>query len=492
MRQAWQIFQKDVLYLYREIAIYLGALLAAWWLTKYDVAVTEALVTFAGAYLIARLIHADAAAGDRQFWITRPYRWHSLLGAKVLFILTLVDLPVCIAQWAILAKESFTLPNVWRGLLWEQFLILGVALSFAALAALTRGMVPFIATAIVTEGIVIGISYIVQRPEFSLHESEWVRSSLGFIVLVAVTAVVLCLQYNGRHTSRSRQVAFGLATIGVAAYIFVPWSLAFAIQQRFSKQPFDPASIHISLNPELEKWGMAMSRGKRVQIAIPMVLTGLSKDALPVLEALQVTIRGPDERESRLKPAAFLGLKYTANQSPDLAVTASSELDRDYFNSERDHPVTLRGSLFLTLFGNRRSYVASLSRGVASVEGPDQLRCFVTQYGMACTSPLRPPRQWVEMDVGVRIPLNNSISYSPFPASLGFFPFDRRWASAPLRAYIPAPESTPKYATVHVMEPVAYIRRDFEITGLPLTDIAVPWRAQRVSRGGKSTQEAEY
>src|SRR5581483_5283867 len=113
-------------------------------------------------------------------------------------------------------------------------------------SALTRGMVPFIATAIVAEGLAIGISFIVERPEFALHEFEWIRSSLGFVVLVAVTLIVLCLQYNGRHTTRSRQVALGLSAMGVAAYILVPWSLAFAIQQRFSKQPFDAASIHVS------------------------------------------------------------------------------------------------------------------------------------------------------------------------------------------------------------------------------------------------------
>ena len=51
-------------------------------------------------YLIARLIHAETLPGDRQFWITRPYRWQSLLGAKVLFVLVFLNLPMTVADAA--------------------------------------------------------------------------------------------------------------------------------------------------------------------------------------------------------------------------------------------------------------------------------------------------------------------------------------------------------------------------------------------------------
>ena len=38
------------------------------------------------------------ASGDRQFWITRPYRWQSLLGAKVRFVLVFLNLPMTVAD----------------------------------------------------------------------------------------------------------------------------------------------------------------------------------------------------------------------------------------------------------------------------------------------------------------------------------------------------------------------------------------------------------
>src|SRR5256885_7885270 len=40
--------------------------------------------------LIARVIHDEVLPGDNQFWITRPYSWKSLLGAKALFILAFI------------------------------------------------------------------------------------------------------------------------------------------------------------------------------------------------------------------------------------------------------------------------------------------------------------------------------------------------------------------------------------------------------------------
>src|SRR6266536_3025901 len=105
MRQALHIFGKDVRYLWREICLVLG--LAAifawtnpWWMTI--------LLLAAMSYLIARLIHAEAIPGDRQFWITRPYRWKSLLAAKLLFMLTFVNLPILLAQFGIVAAGGFS------------------------------------------------------------------------------------------------------------------------------------------------------------------------------------------------------------------------------------------------------------------------------------------------------------------------------------------------------------------------------------------------
>jgi len=100
MRQTLHIFGKDVRYLWREICLVLALDAMFAWIETHspDPWWAEMLLTAAAGYLVARLIHAEAIPGDRQFWITRPYRWKSLLGAKLLFVLVFVNLPILIAQ----------------------------------------------------------------------------------------------------------------------------------------------------------------------------------------------------------------------------------------------------------------------------------------------------------------------------------------------------------------------------------------------------------
>lgn len=95
MQQALHIFKKDVRYLSGEILLVIA--LAGVFAWKLAAQWAEILLPIAAVYLIARLIHAEAIPGERQFWTTRPYRWQSLLAAKILFILAFVSGPTLVA-----------------------------------------------------------------------------------------------------------------------------------------------------------------------------------------------------------------------------------------------------------------------------------------------------------------------------------------------------------------------------------------------------------
>src|SRR5258707_5352059 len=73
--------------------------------------------------LIARVIHDEALPGDSQFWITRPYSWKSLLGAKALFILAFINLPMLLADGVIVRAYGLPLGAELPGLLWSQVLL---------------------------------------------------------------------------------------------------------------------------------------------------------------------------------------------------------------------------------------------------------------------------------------------------------------------------------------------------------------------------------
>src|SRR5439155_1011099 len=66
------------------------------------------LLLAAWGFLLALLVLEEPLVGDRQFWITRPYRWPALLAAKLVFAALFIHLPSLLADCAILAARSFS------------------------------------------------------------------------------------------------------------------------------------------------------------------------------------------------------------------------------------------------------------------------------------------------------------------------------------------------------------------------------------------------
>jgi hypothetical protein len=145
MRQALHIFKKDVRYLRYELTLVTLFTLAFAVMHFHaahnglfsDTWLPEVCLFIGLATLIGRLILAEPIPGDRQFWITRPYRWKSLLAAKLLFILAFLNLPIFLAQVVILMADGFPIVSNLPGLLWSQVLLLVFALPFVAFATLS-------------------------------------------------------------------------------------------------------------------------------------------------------------------------------------------------------------------------------------------------------------------------------------------------------------------------------------------------------------------
>lgn len=115
MTQALHIFRKDLRHQKVDLAIYIGLLVltgilvpTGWpghWSSNTMLPLLRTLLQVAvpvfWLVMIARLVHEEAIVGDRQFWTTRPYRWSSLLGAKLLFLVVCIALPHFVMQWCI-------------------------------------------------------------------------------------------------------------------------------------------------------------------------------------------------------------------------------------------------------------------------------------------------------------------------------------------------------------------------------------------------------
>jgi len=216
------------------------------------------------AFLIGRVIFAEAIPGDCQFWITRPFRWRSLLGAKLLFIAVFVNLPILLADLYILIADRFPLASSLPGLLWSQVLLFAfVSLPFAALAALASGMVPFVFSQLIIFAAALGISELL-LPSIAarLLGVDWMRSSIAFVVLTAISIPVLLVQYKSRRTLFSRWFALGGIAAGALAFVVMPWTLPLAAESYFSKAPSLGSSIRIALDQRSGqlRWFTALHR----------------------------------------------------------------------------------------------------------------------------------------------------------------------------------------------------------------------------------------
>ena len=476
MRQALHIFKKDFRCFRYEICLMLAVTTVFVVLqvrksfgTPYGPLNSweaELLMVIMAAVLIGRLILAEAIPGDRQFWITRPYRWSSLLGAKLLFIAVFVNLPILLAHLIIVILDGFPLVSSLPGLVWSQVLLFAVVLApSAALAALCRNLASFILYAVVLAAIAFFL-------EARLWEVAWVMDGLAVLVVIAISAWVLCLQYKRRRTQLSRWSAIAGIVLGGAAMIAMPWSLAFAVQSRLSKLPSLGAGVQVAFGPSpaISDW----PTGKQPEgaVNVPITVQGIPEGTELRPDALVVSIEDSGGSSTTVNP--FSCAPVTRHSlAAGLVLRAVCRADPEFVKNH-DGLVTLRGSIYLTLFGNSKSTTIPLSD--EPINASDGLQCYTdtvhAEWDVFCRSPFRWPGRLVYAKLGHTNAnsFTQFVSYSPFPASLNIEPVETRWASA----YAAGPTPNVRDVTIIVEEPLVHLRRDFQARDVQLEQFAYP------------------
>jgi hypothetical protein len=437
MHQALHIFKKDIRYLRNEIAlVLLIAILLAALHSPEMIRVIEFALLGAAAFLIGRLVLAETIPGDRQFWITRPYRWPSLLGAKVLFIVAFVNVPICLAQLFILIEDGFPLAPSVPGLLWSQVLLFAfVSLPFAALAALSSGMVPFIFAQL----IVLAAGYavwelLVVTGTARLAGVDWIRDSIACIALCVTAVPVLFLQYRRRRTVFSRWFAMGGIVVAVVAYITAPLTLALALETHLSKQPSLGSSMQVTLGQHFGEQFWRPQLEPKVMLHIPISVEGIPAGTEMQPDALTISLQGSDGRTAKLGAADCGDLKRGTISASAATISALCGLDPAFFQSLHDRGVTFRATLYFTLFGNTRSQTIPLTDVPSNAL--DGLQCYTNvvkaQWDVYCRSAFR----WPDRLVYAKLGHTNAdsfaqfVSYSPFPATLNIDPVETSSQSA--------------------------------------------------------------
>ncbi len=205
------------------------------------------------ACLIAEAVHGEALVGDREFWMTRPYRWGRLLGAKALFVAAVVHLPSFLTDAGVLMAHGYNLMEVFPQLLLRQLLLAGgLTLPAMALGGLVSDLTKFVIgvpALCATLGLSLGLR---QSTSFVFMVGGLVHLA---IVLAGVAGVViLVLQYRQRRTRLARIVALStLLALGVGTPLTAYWHApvltavelpAADIHATMALQPPGPPGVH--------------------------------------------------------------------------------------------------------------------------------------------------------------------------------------------------------------------------------------------------------
>ena len=378
MKQVLHIFAKDSRHFWPEILISLALVGAfVWvypntWLSESGLHVVVGgaflpgmleggflpefltmLVPVSWWLLIARVIHAEALVGDRQFWVTRPYEWKKLLAAKALFLVIFLYLPLLSGQCVLLFRAGFPPLSFLPGLLYNLVSITAVIV--LPLLAITTVTATF---ARVTVTLLAGLACFIGYVTISMYRSDFAtipyRDHVSLPLAFCFCGVVVVLQYASRRVWMSRLVLAALPILLVLTGMTV--SESDEVRRDYPRASAgQEAPVQLALLRDAPHPATAyLNRSKQVQVSIPLQVSGVAEGYALLSSEVKVSA---DAANGSQWNSAWQGL----NNQYYLPGTSESwinfQMSRAFFDQVRTAPVTLHFTVALTRVqaGNVRS-----------------------------------------------------------------------------------------------------------------------------------------
>jgi len=406
MKQIFHIFLKDACRYWRESAVSIALVTAFGWnevrgwahqnafgsdsadffTSKYLLGLVVVLLPVAWAFMVVRVIQGETLVGDRQFWVTRPYEWKKLLGAKLLYVLTFVNLPLVALQVYLLSKVGFHPATYAVGLFWMQVSIaLYLLLPVAVLAVVTSTMVQVLLASLIIAlyvGGMVALSTQVPSSSFS-SSSDWLSGGL----FVGTGLAIIVLQYARRDTMKSRWLMVGLAIVLFLFLVGTPYKTL--VEHNFPQIGSGEAvPMQMALLPPEDPGGIGVfNKDGEAEVQLPMSVGGITPGDIIQVDGVLVEIRSPDGM--RWDPGwTSPGLVLYPDQK---ATKATFTIKKDLFERIKALPVQIRISIAFTVFRerNRRDFIvptgefAMADAGLCSVESTflPKIQCRAPVHG---------------------------------------------------------------------------------------------------------------
>lgn len=357
MNQALHIFGKDTRHLWWEILVSLALVAAYLWVAPMEwrrslgavanesfyvemglvMGALSVLVPVSWWLVITRAVHEENLVGDQQWWVTKPYDWGNLLGAKLLFLALFVFAPIFLVECLLLAQAGFQPMTVLPALA-LHVAVLGVVsvLPLLAIATVTSTMARSTLTVL---GLLLAMLAAVLLLQYTLD-----RGGFGFdvpgtgwplvILFVAVIGAAIVLQYARRLVWRARLTMIAALVLVLAAGSVTGSSLLIGMVYRPGSEP-----LQFALNPAGKSLAQQAVPGKFVEISVPMWVSGIAADGGIVVEGEQTTLEAADGRWTTGWQSES-GV-YLPGDDPNTTPSLFIRMSRSSFEREVGKPVTL-------------------------------------------------------------------------------------------------------------------------------------------------------
>jgi hypothetical protein len=342
--------------------------------------------------MIARLIQDEALAGERQFWLTRPYERKKLLAAKLLFVAVTVNLPLFVAQMVMLALAGFAPWRYLPGLLWMQLtLTVLFLLPVVAMAAITANLPQMLVAALwigVNVALLASLRWMAPGAEIWMiaDPRRWLIPGL----IAAGCVAVIVRQYAKRNTIWGRWVLQGVVLAVFLLWLVTPYR--WLVEREYPLIAGEEPPLRMALSSTMVPFSEFSQGLNLVEINLPVLFTPAPLEHTFVkLDGWMLTIVAPDGRQWN-SGWEFGDGKAVFNRRgtwwPAFGV------DRKFFERVRSVPVKVRLAIaFTTVREDRDRDVTRMARpgGELSVPGVGICRIAASDKQVLCRAPFFTP-----------------------------------------------------------------------------------------------------
>jgi hypothetical protein len=473
MKQILAIFRKDARHLWPYIAAFIALVIAGSLLDPayrhHQVSAAESWIwlalPLAAAFLVISAIHEERLPGDRQYWLTRPIPWITLIAAKALFVAAFVNLPILLSQAVVLATNGIPPVQHLSALLWRQaFLSAVLLLPMAVLASLTRSLKQAVLGVLMVAAplpvIAMAPSVIGQGRELSLLLTRivsgdfWLRTLIVAACAMLGSVALLLFQYRSRRTGLARTAFAAILILCIAAGELATPERALAIRAKLSPERIAPTAVRI-VSGSGGAFASRMNldrRGWQVRVEVPVGVEEVPHD----VEWLSVKLSG------RLQNVLVTGDLAGSPTAPIVAVF----IDQESYDRIKSTPVRLEAAVDLVLFQRQNVVTAPKAQAVtiSAIGACSTIPTVDSKLEITCYSPFPHRTLAVEFPGGGRqwIVGRRTLD-APLPTAVNFEPLDRFTSATPFESW-----QEVEGLRLVTERPIATIHREFVLDGIHL------------------------